>query len=40
MMMFWWVVVIGVIHLVVRAITGERSQSSREDSALEILKKR
>jgi putative membrane protein len=40
MMIFWWVIVIGVVYLVVKAITGQRSDSRREDSAPEILRKR
>jgi len=34
------VVMIGIIYLVVRATTGQRTGSLQQDSALEILKKR
>jgi putative membrane protein len=40
MMIFWWIIVIGVVYLVVKALAGQRSDSRKEDSALEILKKR
>jgi putative membrane protein len=40
MMIIWRVVVIGIIYLVVRAMTGQRTESPQQDSALEILKKR
>jgi len=40
MMTFWWIVVIGVIYLVVKAITRQNSKTEQPESALEILKKR
>jgi putative membrane protein len=41
MMIFRWAIIIGVIYLVVRALTTDRnSRQSKEETALEILKKR
>lgn len=40
MMILWWVIIIGAIYLGVKLLTGQQSPTSKEDSALEILKKR
>lgn len=40
MMLFWWGLIIVGIVLLVKWISGQKSQSKSEDSALEILKKR
>lgn len=40
MMIFWWIIIIGSIAFVVKWLSGQKSQSTTDDSALEILKKR
>ncbi|RMD60685.1 SHOCT domain-containing protein [Candidatus Parcubacteria bacterium] len=40
MMLLWWGLIIAGIVLLVKWITEQKSQSPREESALEILKKR
>lgn len=40
MMIFLWAAIIGVAYLVVRAIAGQKTQSTGRESAIEILSKR
>ena len=40
MMFFWWVLIIAGIVFLVKWISGQKTQTNNEDTALEILKKR
>jgi putative membrane protein len=40
MMLLWWVLIVGGIIFVIRFAGGQKSQSTKEDSAIDILKKR
>ncbi|MFQ5798058.1 MAG: SHOCT domain-containing protein [Bacteroidota bacterium] len=39
-MLLWWVLVLAAIIFLVKWLTDQKSQSTKEDSAVEILKKR
>ena len=40
MMLLWWVIIIGVVVVAVRWLSQQRGEKTKEDSALEILKRR
>lgn len=40
MMILWWGIIIAVVYFVVKAIIPQKGEMHKEDSAIEILKKR
>ncbi len=40
MMIIWWVVIIAVVAVVVKLLTPQKWQLPKEDTAIELLKKR
>ena len=40
MMILWWVIIIAVIFVIVKFLSPQKWQPPKEDSAIEVLKKR
>lgn len=40
MMAFWWIIILVIVAIAVRWLSQQKGQAPKEDSAIEVLKKR